>query len=255
MGRLERELGVSGPIAQVLVRRGLRRAGGRARVPGGRRRASAGRVRGIGEAVEPILAHVRSGERITVHGDYDVDGICSTAVLVRVLRDLGANVDWYLPDRVDDGYGLAAETVRRLAAGTRLLLTVDCGITAVEQVAAAGARHGRDRHRPPRPAPRRAAAAPIVHAPVRVPVSRSCARPRVVFKLAQALYAQAGATRARARAAPRPGGARDDRRRRAAGRREPRPRPRRPAPARAHHQAGLRALMAVAARRPRGRRR
>ena len=51
--------------------------------------------------------HVERGSRITVHGDYDVDGVCSTAVLVRALRTLGADVDWYLPSRIDDGYGLA----------------------------------------------------------------------------------------------------------------------------------------------------
>src|SRR5205085_580200 len=75
-----------------------------------------------------------------VHGDYDVDGVCSTAVLVRSLRALGADVGWFLPSRMDDGYGLSPATVRRLAgAGTALLVTVDCAITAVEEVAAARA--------------------------------------------------------------------------------------------------------------------
>src|SRR6202041_399138 len=90
---------------------------------------------GIEQAIAAILAHVDAGTRITVHGDYDVDGICSTAVLVRVLRALAADVDWYLPDRARDGYGLNAETVRRLALrGTQLLVTVDCAITAVAEV-------------------------------------------------------------------------------------------------------------------------
>ena len=75
-----------------------------------------------------------------MHGDYDVDGVSATAVLVRALRTLGADVDWYLPSRIDDGYGLALATVERLAArGTRLLVTVDCAITAVDEVAAARA--------------------------------------------------------------------------------------------------------------------
>ena len=87
-----------------------------------------------------ILGHVGRRSRITVHGDYDVDGVSSTAILVRALRTLGADVDWYLPSRIDDGYGLAAATVERLAArGTDLLVTVDCAITAVEEVAAARA--------------------------------------------------------------------------------------------------------------------
>jgi len=99
---------------------------------------SPGAFAGIGEAVAAILRHVALGARITIHGDYDVDGVCATAVLVRALRGLGADVDSYLPDRVSDGYGLNAATVQRLAArGTRLLVTVDCGITAVEEVAGA----------------------------------------------------------------------------------------------------------------------
>ena len=131
---LRRELGVSGPMAQVLVRRGLGEPdAARAFLAAGEEHAP-GRFDGIDAAVAAILAQVRAGGRITVHGDYDVDGICSTAVLIRALRALGADVDSYIPDRAD-GYGLQAETVRRLAArGTRLILTADCAITAVEEV-------------------------------------------------------------------------------------------------------------------------
>jgi single-stranded-DNA-specific exonuclease len=136
--RLCSELGVSGPLAQVLVRRGLSDpAGARAFLLAAERHPPAA-FSGIDSAVQVILRHVREGERITVHGDYDVDGVCSVAVLVRALRDLGANVDSYLPDRAGDGYGLNADTVRRLAErGTRLLVTVDCAITAIEEVASA----------------------------------------------------------------------------------------------------------------------
>ena len=91
---------------------------------------------GAGGGADPRARRAR-GARITVHGDYDVDGVCSTAMLVRALRELGADVDSYLPDRAGDGYGLSLETVERLAArGTRLLITADCAITAVEEVAA-----------------------------------------------------------------------------------------------------------------------
>jgi single-stranded-DNA-specific exonuclease len=93
---------------------------------------------GIDVAIATLSEHARAGTRITIHGDYDVDGVCSTAVLVRSLRRLNADVDWYLPDRASDGYGLSMDTVERLAArGTRLLVTADCAITAVEEVAAA----------------------------------------------------------------------------------------------------------------------
>ena len=149
------------------MRRGLGDAGGGARVPGGRGRAPARRVRrpAGGRRAGPRATSGRRS-RITVHGDYDVDGVAATAVLVRALRTLGADVDWYLPSRIDDGYGLAAATVERLAArGTELLMTVDCAITAVEEVAAARAA-GLDvvvtDHHAPR-ADGRLPDAPIVH--------------------------------------------------------------------------------------------
>jgi single-stranded-DNA-specific exonuclease len=189
--RLKRELGVSGPIAQVLVRRGF--------VEPARARAFLAAedehpptaFAGMAEALRPILEAVKSGERITIHGDYDVDGVCSTAVLVRALRGLGANVDWYLPDRASDGYGLNEDTVRMLAArGTRLLITVDCAITAVEQVATAKALGMgvvvTDHH-----APRSDGmlpAAPIVHPLIcGYPCPELCAT-GVAYKLAQALW-------------------------------------------------------------------
>ena len=130
-----------------------------------------------------------------MHGDYDVDGMCASAVLVRVLRTLGADVDWYLPSRIDDGYGLAAATVERLAArGTDLLVTVDCAITAVEEVAQARAA-GLDvvvtDHHAPR-ADGRLPDAPIVHPRIGgYPCTDLCAA-AVAYKLAQALLAAAG---------------------------------------------------------------
>ena len=92
------------------------------------------------EACEVVLGHIARGSRIVVHGDYDVDGVCSTAILVSALRRLGADVKPVLPSRTEDGYGLARATVDRLAArGTDLLITADCAITAVDEVAAARA--------------------------------------------------------------------------------------------------------------------
>ena len=110
-------------------------------------------------AVERIRAAIAAGKRICVHGDYDVDGICATALAVLTLRELGADVDWHLPSRFEEGYGVSGDTISRLAdEGCALLLTVDCGITAVEEVAAAKARGLEvivtDHHRPGRGAPR-----------------------------------------------------------------------------------------------------
>ena len=87
---------------------------------------------------ELIRAHVRRGSRIAVFGDYDVDGVCSTAIMLRTLRALGADPAWELPSRFGEGYGLSAAAVERLrTAGADLLITVDCAITAVDEVAAA----------------------------------------------------------------------------------------------------------------------
>jgi single-stranded-DNA-specific exonuclease len=193
--RLERELGVSHPMAQVLVRRGLGSPEAARAWLAGDERHEASAFRGIDDAVAVVLRHVAAGTRITVHGDYDVDGVCSTAILVRVLRRLGASVDWFLPSRSEDGYGLSAETVERLAArGTRLLLTADCAITAVDEVAAARAL-GLDvvvtDHHAPR-ADGRLPDAPIVHpALCGYPCPELCAA-GVAFKLAGALLGAAG---------------------------------------------------------------
>jgi single-stranded-DNA-specific exonuclease len=136
--RLQRELGVSGPIAQVLVRRGMADPVHARAFIAADEEHSYTAFTGIDAAIATLARHIRAGTRITIHGDYDVDGVCSTAVLVRSLRRLDADVDWYLPDRASDGYGLSMGTVERLAArGTRLLVTADCAITAVDEVAAA----------------------------------------------------------------------------------------------------------------------
>jgi single-stranded-DNA-specific exonuclease len=95
---------------------------------------------GMAEAVETIAGTVRTGGRILVHGDYDVDGQCATALLTRALREAGADVVGFVPHRLRDGYdfgpaGLAA--AQRI--GASLVVTCDCGITAVDTVAAARA--------------------------------------------------------------------------------------------------------------------
>jgi single-stranded-DNA-specific exonuclease len=204
--RLRRELGVSAALAQVLVRRGMSEpALARAFLSGGEEHPAQA-FSGIDAAVATILGHVADGTRITIHGDYDVDGICSTAVLVRTLRGLGAEVDSYLPDRASDGYGLNAATVQRLGArGTRLLVTVDCAITAVEEVAQARAL-GIDVVVTDHHAPRADGAlpqAPIVHPRLcGYPCPDLCAT-AVAYKLAQALIDALAAGAAGAAAAER----------------------------------------------------
>jgi single-stranded-DNA-specific exonuclease len=206
VARLHDELGVSAPLAQVLVRRGLAEPEQARAFLDADEEHPPQAFAGIGEAVARILGHVERGTRITVHGDYDVDGICSTAILVRALRVLGADVDFYLPDRAGDGYGLSAATVRRLAqCGTRLLVTVDCAITAVEEVAEAAAL-GMEvvvtDHHTPRP-DGQLPAAPIVHPRLcGYPCAELCAA-AVAHKLAQALLEAAAGGQAGAAVAER----------------------------------------------------
>ncbi|HEX4482440.1 MAG TPA: single-stranded-DNA-specific exonuclease RecJ [Solirubrobacteraceae bacterium] len=192
---LREQLGVSGALAQVLVRRGFGEVERARAFLAADEQHDASAFAGIEAAVTAILEHVSSGQRITVHGDYDVDGVCSTAILLRALRALGADADHYLPDRIGDGYGLSEETVQRLSArGTRLLITADCAITAVEQVALAqalGMQVVVTDHHTPR-ADGALPAAPIVHPAVcGYPCVELCAT-AVAYKLAQALFAASG---------------------------------------------------------------
>lgn len=86
-------------------------------------------------AVERIRQALTRGERIAVYGDYDVDGITSTCLLTHYLRAQGGDVIYYIPDRLDEGYGVNRRAVERLARQqVRLIITVDCGITAVAEV-------------------------------------------------------------------------------------------------------------------------
>ncbi|MEK7539627.1 MAG: single-stranded-DNA-specific exonuclease RecJ [Patescibacteria group bacterium] len=91
--------------------------------------------RDMRKAVERLLAARASGEKVTVHGDYDADGVCGSVVLVSTLKELGLNVDVYLPHRETEGYGLNMNTVKKLAEqGVKVIVTVDCGISNASEV-------------------------------------------------------------------------------------------------------------------------
>src|SRR5437763_925997 len=136
---LARELEVSTTTAAVLVRRGYDDvARARAFLEGALPAHDAFGLGDMVAACEAIRGSIAAGRRICVHGDYDADGICATALAVLILRELGAEVEWHLPSRFDEGYGVRGETLSRLAGdGCGLVLTVDCGITATAEVAAA----------------------------------------------------------------------------------------------------------------------
>lgn len=191
--RLSAELGLSPVTASILARRGLGDPESARRFLAGADRHDPRSITGMDAAVARILAHVARGSRIVVHGDYDVDGVCSTAVLVRALRRLGADPRWYLPSRGEDGYGLSPATVERLAAaGTGLIVTVDCGIGSAAEVARA-AELGvevvvTDHHRPADVLPD----CPIVHPALGGYACPELCAAGVAHKLAEAVYAAAG---------------------------------------------------------------
>ena len=142
-------------------------------------------------AVTTLRAAIDAGKRICVHGDYDADGICATALAVLLLREAGADVAWHLPSRFEEGYGLNGQTLTRLAEeGFDLVLTVDCGITAVDEV-----RHAHelglevvvtDHHRPADEWPDCPVVAPLKGS---YPFAGLCGT-GVVWKLAQALLGE-----------------------------------------------------------------
>src|SRR5262249_33692348 len=93
---------------------------------------------GVREAADRVHAAVRAGRRITVYGDYDVDGIAGAAILLQGLRLMGAHADVYVPHRLEEGYGLNREALRQVAAsGAWLVVTVDCGGGSVAEAAEA----------------------------------------------------------------------------------------------------------------------
>src|SRR5213596_1340947 len=133
---LARALGLSEITASVLVRRGYGDPEVvRAFLAGEQTLHDPFLLGDMDQAVQQIRTAIAAGKRICVHGDYDVDGICATVLAVLVLRELGADVEWHLPSRFDEGYGVSGQTLERLAEqGCGLVLTVDCGITAVDEV-------------------------------------------------------------------------------------------------------------------------
>ena len=138
--RLAIELGLDPLAARVLVARGVSEPQEAARflsheltdLP------DPFRMKGMSAAVERLTRAIVQQEKVTLYGDYDVDGVCSTALLSLFLDAVGASPQTYIPHRIDEGYGLNIRAVERIAQeGTRLLVSLDCGITSVAEVARA----------------------------------------------------------------------------------------------------------------------
>src|SRR3954453_13715027 len=89
---------------------------------------------GAMRAAERINSAIKAREKIFIYGDYDVDGITATAILWHAITLLGGQVDYYIPKRLEEGYGLNSEALRQIAdAGAKLIVSVDCGITALDE--------------------------------------------------------------------------------------------------------------------------
>lgn len=146
-------------------------------------------LKGMAAAVERTVAAVTTQEKIVIYGDYDVDGVTATALLYNSLHELGAAADYYIPERQSEGYGLHAEALAKIAAaGATLVITVDCGISAWQEVQAVPELDIiiTDHHQPPERLP---AAAAVIN-----PKQPGCPYPEkelagvgVAFKFCQAL--------------------------------------------------------------------
>lgn len=145
---------------------------------------------GATKAAKRIQQAIVNNEKITIYGDYDVDGITSVSILWHLLKILGGNVEYYIPHRVDEGYGLNEDAIRQLAdSGTNLIITVDCGITAVKEAALAAELGTEiiitDHHQPGEQLPESAA---IVHPSIDTSYPNpDSAGAMVAFKLAWAI--------------------------------------------------------------------
>lgn len=191
------QLGLAPLVSRLLVSRGYRNAEDAKRFlfPGIRDLHDPYVMLGMERAVARIRQAIDGGERIRVYGDYDADGVTSTALMHRLLSRLGADFDTYIPHRSKEGYGLNAAAIDKAAeAGVKLIVTVDNGISAVEQIAYA-ATLGidvvvTDHHEPPAVLPTEAVA--IVN-----PKQPGCPYPfkeltgsAVAFKLAHAMLGE-----------------------------------------------------------------
>ena len=137
---LGREAGIPAVVAQLLVSRGVTDASTAREFldPKLSDLRDPQLLPGCEEAARRIHHAVGDGRRICIHGDYDVDGMTGAALLYLALKLFGADAGYYIPHRIDEGYGLSAETIRAKAAEkVDLIVTVDCGINSLEEAALA----------------------------------------------------------------------------------------------------------------------
>jgi single-stranded-DNA-specific exonuclease len=189
---LSSNLGISDVIAQVLVNRGIiNKSTAEEFLFGGRENlGDPYLLKDMKKAIDRIVNAITAKQKILVYGDYDVDGITSSALLYKVLKELGGIVEYYIPERQSEGYGLNSAALSMLvASGAELLITVDCGISAVAEINAIADQLDiivTDHHQPPE-------VLPLAYAIIN-PKQKECSYPEknlagvgVAFKLSQAL--------------------------------------------------------------------
>jgi single-stranded-DNA-specific exonuclease len=197
-GQLGEVLNVSPPIAQILINRGITDVAS-ARIflqPRLTHLRDPFEIPNIKTAAERVLLAKERGEKVLVFGDYDVDGVTGTAILIQTLKFLGFSPTYYIPHRYDEGYSLSAAAIKKIAAdGVNLIITVDCGISCVAEIALAKELGMEvvvtDHHNIPSQLP---VAAAIVNPKMLADdhPSRNLAGAGVAFKFAWALLRQAG---------------------------------------------------------------
>ena len=141
-GTIANELGCSPLIARALIRRGVSSNGEAQRFlhPDESALLDPFLLPDMRQAADRVHHAIEAGERICVFGDYDADGVCSTAMLTKRLRLMGACVEYYIPQRHSEGYGMSVDAVRLLhGRGIQLIITVDNGVSAYDEIALCGA--------------------------------------------------------------------------------------------------------------------
>lgn len=135
---LSRSLGVGAITARILIGRGVDTVEGGVLFlsPTLSAMPDPFLLKGMQEAVERLLRARTAAEKVCIYGDYDVDGISGTALLVSFLRRVGVTCSYFIPNRFDDGYGLNEDALQQIIdSGATLIMSVDCGITAVKEAA------------------------------------------------------------------------------------------------------------------------
>ncbi|WP_373243066.1 single-stranded-DNA-specific exonuclease RecJ [Megamonas funiformis] len=132
---LEKNLHISSSLAEILTRKNLDENSAKlflnpTKIP----YHDPFLLKDMEKACQRLLSALKNKEKICIYGDYDVDGVSSTALLMTIFTKLGFNIDYYLPDRHSEGYGLHIESLQKLIPKYDLLITVDCGITSLDEV-------------------------------------------------------------------------------------------------------------------------